>query len=241
MNFICIAVTAPLNFLLRIWSTGASYTTVGRYIPVAIAKSIVPAILIGYVFPTMSIFVSAIPPTIKQDLILAWQFAALLVSALVLAFSKASGPAELDPVFDVYSLRDVPHLVRGYQLMFTFSLAYHGLFVAAAVLSLGHPVLSIARLCLPYYGGSEADPLFSLLKLDLAFAALACLLYGIYSVYELRYKGLITPLYAFQVSAMFLGAQVVVGPGAALVGLWWWRELQLAGTRSDEQAPVVKS
>ncbi|KAI8933146.1 hypothetical protein NX059_009787 [Plenodomus lindquistii] len=237
MNFVAVGVTAPLNFCLRIWTKGGSHATVGRYVPAAVARSIAPAVFVGYVLPTLLMFAPILPANVKQHLILLWQFAVVGVSVLVKTISQGGKGS----VFDIYTLGDVPHLVAAYKTTFAFSLLYHAVFVAVVASGSDESGLSFVRLLEPTYNHMELDPtsrqamMFTFLKWDFTFAALSCLLYGLYAVYELRFKGLVTTKLALTACIAFVSAQVVVGPGAAIVGLWWWREMRLVGETPVEQ------
>ena len=68
---------------------------------------------------------------------------------------------------------------------------------------------------------------------DLFFAVVATLVFSGYNVYELRRRGLITTKQALCVAALALPANVFMGPGVAVAGLWWWRETLLGAVRSQ--------
>ncbi|KAH7074440.1 hypothetical protein BKA63DRAFT_513030 [Paraphoma chrysanthemicola] len=234
MNFQSIGRWGPLWFLLSIFSRGGSQTTVGRYVPKATARALLPAVYLGYLVPTILLFVPSIPVSIKQDLVLEWQFTAILVSILLLAIAKVYAKFDPASIYDIYTLDDVPYLVTAYKFTFVFSVAYHAMFLAFVLVAGGHPVLSFTRLFVPSYNSPEQFPdsqetaMFTFLKLDFLFTFLAMVLYGLYSIYELRYKGLATTKQVLLACALFIPAQVVVGPGAAVTALWWWRELCMA-------------
>ena len=233
MHISSIAVTVPAYVLASIWSTaGESYTTgIGRHIPESVAQALLPTIVLGYIVPTALMFI----PTIShfQNLAIMWQSSALFVGVMVFVLSKISlllrwqrPSASSEP----YS-SDVPHVLKAYKATFIFSLLYH-VSIVAYTLSSRDPTTSLPRLILPTHDSpvqASRNPVFPFMKQELLFSALAMALYGMYSVFDLRRRGLITTTEAKSASTKFFGAQVVFGPGAALAGLWWWREKKFLG------------
>ncbi|KAF1850137.1 FAD/NAD(P)-binding domain-containing protein [Cucurbitaria berberidis CBS 394.84] len=230
MHVFSIAITAPVYCLASIWiAAGESYTPgIGRHIPSSTARGLLPSIVLGYVAPMLLMF---IPTTIShfQGSAVMWQFAAISISFLVFAFSKSLAPGKQGSS-DSYS-SDAPHLLKAYKASFLFSLLYH-FFTISYVLCSRDPAISFSRLIFaahnsPGSWNDSREGIFSFMKQELLFSALAMALYGMYNIFDLRRRGLITTDEAVSVSVKFLGGQLVLGPGAALVGLWWWREKKI--------------
>ncbi|XPS80795.1 hypothetical protein M3J07_012766 [Ascochyta lentis] len=223
-----IGITAPLSFLLSIWSTTSNShtTTASRRVPNATARALTPAIALGYVAPAISLLVPGLPKAATQAVILWWQMAGLSISGLLNFLSRSTSgfrrrsTIALSPDADVYAKTDLPHLVRLYQSSFFFSLLLH--LLSVAVVFVPHDFfLSFAGPDSYSAGGTHG---FTSLQWHVLFAALSGVSYGIYTIYELRRRGLITSKRAVWGVVGFISAQGVVGPGSGLVGLWWWRE-----------------
>jgi hypothetical protein len=247
MNFTGIGMVAPVYFLISIWtsSTGSYTNGIGRNVPENVAQAIVPAIFLGYVVPTLLMFTPWFPRAYLQELTAMWQFATVFVSifltALATGFSQqkqksSSSTGAFSP--EMYSRRGIPHLIKAYKITFAFSLLYH-IFTIALVLFTHNPALSFSRLLFPNQNLPEQDlngfaaEMFTFLKWDFTFSATALFLYGLYSLYELRRRGLVTTQQAVSACGCFVAAQVLVGPGAAIVGLWWWRERCMSYEKKD--------
>ncbi|KAI8931125.1 hypothetical protein NX059_011479 [Plenodomus lindquistii] len=245
MHPMTIGVAAPFVFLLTIWSTGGRTSMVGRHIPERVAKSITPAILLGFALPPILMCVPSTSPEIAQDLAVIWQFASVVISGLIYIFAGNFREDEQSQ----YSFSDLPHMLTGYMVMFVFSIACHALAVATMLVQSGNPTMAMSRLIFPSVDVPGADfksfasLFFAFLKMDALFAFLAVVAYGVYSVYALRFQGLITTRQAGLTCMLFLGAQVVIGPSAALVGLWWWREgrIALANSNSDVKGVIPEA
>ncbi|KAF2189347.1 FAD binding domain-containing protein [Zopfia rhizophila CBS 207.26] len=243
MNFRGIGVVAPLYFLASIWSTSRTTydTDVNHHIPESVAQAILPATLIGYGIPTLLIFIPYFPKAHLQNLVALWQFAAILVRFLIIGLSyvyewrnKKVSTSQVSPDFAIYSLQDGHHLKKAYKVIFLLCLLYH-LLVASYISFSRIPALSFVRLLFPGSNSPEEFPeslaagMFTFLKWDHLFAIMAVVLYGLYSLYELRCSGLVTTKQALAAMCAYLGAQIPVGPGAAIIALWWWREKALRG------------
>ncbi|KAF2015193.1 FAD/NAD(P)-binding domain-containing protein [Aaosphaeria arxii CBS 175.79] len=233
-----IGVVAPLYFLFAVWAmSGSEYRTcVGRHIPESIAKAIFPATYLGYVTPTLFMFFPLFMKSYLQELIALWPFVEILVGVLVILLSKAASQTAQKPsssssasTYEEYSFRYALHLLKAYKRTFLFSIAYHILSLSFLFLST-NPSLSFARLFFPTINLPEQSPssneaqMFTFLKYDFFFAAIATILYGLYSVFDLRVKGQVNSQDAVRAGFVFLGSTFLIGPGAAFVGLWWWRE-----------------
>ncbi|KAI8937268.1 hypothetical protein NX059_006476 [Plenodomus lindquistii] len=236
LNFCTIGAFGPFVSVLDIWSSRNSSPADPRSyaVPKGFARAIGPAILVGHVLPTILMFIPGLAPVVKNDVILLWQFSALLITILIYLFADTS-----DETSDRHSLDYLPHLIRSYKMVFGFATAYHwlaGLFVF--ILGDQDPTLALDRLVLPLVDLPGTDPTsspatgFIFIKYDAFFAFIGLIPYGLYSVYELRSQGLVTSKQACVACGVYLGSQVVVGPGAAIVGLWWWRENCMAVTNT---------
>ncbi|KNG47715.1 fad binding domain-containing protein, partial [Stemphylium lycopersici] len=236
-----IALIAPLSFLSHIWTTGGAKSTLGRYTRPSVAKCIGPAVFLGYIVPTTFLFVPSVPRVYGVHLITAWLFGSISISA-ILAFvphvledaGKKPGVEDSNGAFAQYRNDDIPTLNKTYKIAFAASLIYHSTTILFLLLGSGHPALAPSRF-LPSSATSLSTSMFTFLKQDLYYAVAAVALFGLYSVFELRAKGLVTSSRALRVGALFLGAQGAFGPGAALVALWWWKEgVLVAGAGSVE-------
>lgn len=241
-----IALIAPLSVLFYIWVTGGTQSTLGRYVHPSTAKSIGPAIFLGYVVPTTLLFIPFVSGVYGGHLITAWLFASISISTILVFLprvldkaGKKPGVEDTKDALAQYRNEDVPVLRNTYKIAFAASLIHHAATVVFPLLGTGHPALSPSRF-LPSSSSptslSVSTPMFLFLKQDLFYVILAVALFGLYNVFELRAKGLVTTPRALRAAAVFLGAQGVVGPGAALVALWWWREGVMVGREGEKKA-----
>ena len=130
--------------------------------------------------------------------------------------------------------KDAKHVFQAYQVIFFFSFLAHLLFMAYAFAST-NPSISLVRLILPGQKNSfehATEAWFASLKLDLILSVAAMIAFGLYNVFDLRSRGLTTSKESGLAALVFLGVQCVMGSGAGLMGLWWWRETKIGTTGS---------
>ncbi|KAI1758575.1 FAD binding domain protein [Hypoxylon sp. FL1150] len=237
---------APLYYILSALFAGER--NAGRWIPVHVAKALVPALTLGYILPTVMMLTPRANARSWQDWTALWQFSPILFTTFTALFAsvikqwkKLTSSVKESP-FDFYKDEDVPILKSVYYYAFALLAAAHASTLAYAYL---HPDISFAELSgnLP----NPFDPEWSLptvtsqiavfLKYDFAMCFVSVAVYGLYAIWTLRKMGYIkTSQAAVPLLACILG-QVLVGPGATMVGLWSWRESVLADLSTINKPP----
>ena len=66
--------------------------------------------------------------------------------------------------------------------------------------------------------------IFNFFKWDMTLYFASTALWSLYSIFELRRTGYVTTFQALRAALVAVVAQVVVGPAAAYIGVWAWRE-----------------
>lgn len=236
MNLVGIGVIGPFYAAASsLRDCGAIYTTASRRaVPVTLAKWILPSILIGYGVPTLLIFRTDLNPEHHQILIVAWQFAAIPVSLLLMSFAwiersliPSAKRSQTQPIQSRDA--DAVYLERAYQAVFVLNLIVHLATVYWITFS-SNELVTISRLLDPTNDAVEPRPdtiasfMFTTLRWDHLFAIIAFWFYGCVTIFTMRGTGIITNLGSFKALATFSAAHVATGPGAALMGLWLWRE-----------------
>ncbi|GLA44396.1 hypothetical protein AnigIFM63309_003158 [Aspergillus niger] len=226
---------APLHAILS--AIFETESIPGRTVPKEVAMSLVPAVTLGFVLPTiMSLWPTANVPA-WQHWVALWQFAPPLVNLLTALFSaglrrlwqRHSPPDEHEKDFERYKKRDVPALQRAYMHAFAVQSTVH---IATMAYAWSHPDISIAK---TFFGlpnpfkadwnlASASQQVATFFRYD-AVTALAGYVGGnLYSVWELRRLGYIKTSSAVKAALAVVAGQVLVGPGATWAALWSWRE-----------------
>lgn len=232
-----IGQIAPLYYILSVLF--ASERSAGRWIPVHVAKALVPALTLGYILPTVMMLTPTVNTKSWQDWTALWQFSPIIFTTLTALFSsviqqwKRLTSSVKESPFDLYKDEDVPILKSVYYYAFALLTASH---VSTLAYAYFHPEITFAELfgnlpspfelewSLPTLGSQIAI----FLKYDFAMCFTAIAIYGLYAIWTLRKCGYVkTSQVTVPVLACILG-QLLVGPGATMVGLWSWREGVLA-------------
>lgn len=224
-QFTGMSLVAPVYFLL---SALATTVPVDRPVPLAVARSLGPALGLSFAIPFTLKFTGS---CFGSDSGL-W-LPAVLLSPLIAILSFVIGQWEnlRHPMSDDekaknvqwYETRDISVLKVTYALVFAIQAAAH-----VATLASRYPALSTAAIF--------SEPLESLHLLsfpetvataatyDLFWTQLAIVTYNIWAIWVLRSQGYITTATALKAAVTVASGQLTVGTGATWVGLWYWRE-----------------
>ncbi|KAI8959570.1 putative monooxygenase [Daldinia sp. FL1419] len=216
----------------------------GRVVPISVAKSLIPAMTLGFVLPT--IFALLPVPTFRswQHLLALWQFAPPLFNLLTNIFStsldrwqrgnKSVEEYDKEHQFDCYDKKDVPILQSAYTYAFAMQATVH---IATLFYAWIHPGLSITKTFLslpnPFVPSwnltSLSNEISIFFKYDMAIAVVSFASANLYSIWDLRRLGYIKTTEAIKAVLAVVSGQLLVGSGATWAGLWYWREEKLAG------------
>lgn len=223
-----IGKVAPVYFLLSIYTTSSSIyaRTTGRPVPSNVAKVLLPALCLGYVIPTVLMFLPHEDSITQQNMIAFWQPSPLYVSLLAWVGSKAMAALRPTKRFDleIFENKDVPYLQSGYAFCFFATAITHICTLLYAVLT---PSVSISQsfFNLP---GFDAIDISAFWKYDMLLCFSSVMVWLLYSVFDLRRHGYITSSTLFKAAGLTLASGVLVGPGATYAGVWAWRESVIA-------------
>lgn len=202
----------PVYALLTALHPGQN--TVDRSIPVEVARSLVPSLVIGFGIPTSLIMGATVDGPEWPDWI---KLTPALFSALVYIscnvqrlFNTPKPAAVRDKNSEWYSNDDVPFLNRTYQLALVVQATAHIALLASMLL----------------FSNDEAISLF---QYDMITAQLAVMGHIFFEVWELRRQGYILTSSAVKAILGTLFGQLALGPGATWVAMWSWREKVISG------------
>ncbi|KAF3070990.1 FAD-dependent urate hydroxylase [Daldinia childiae] len=253
MQLLGIGRISPAHTILSSFFTHELPT--GRSIPVSVAKSLIPAVTLGFVIPTIFVFVPV--PSMKgwQNLLALWQFAPPLFNILTNVFSaglerwqrgnKSVAEYEEEHKYDCYEKKDVPILKSVYTYAFTVQATAH---IATLSYAWMHPGISIAKtffgLPNPFSSSWNLPDVFAevatFFRYDMAVAVASFLSGNLYSIWDLRRLGYIKTTEAIKAGLAVVAGQFLVGPGATWAGLWYWREEKLANLDTQKKGESQK-
>lgn len=249
---------APTYYLFSMASGGPASSIGDQIMPLEVAEAVLPATLLGYVLPAT--LISLVPLTatgvsqsdfnIQTSVVYAFYLAPITVPVLTTVLSRLmqyvrrSAESSRRGAKAAPEARQSPQTRKSSDVLRSLRAAYA---VSFAIQAAEH-LYTIARGVIQAPGGqvSLASAVGSLLTYSavpgqryssLSLHAGATLGFGLYTVWYLRRRGLVTNTETRRSAIGVLAGQVLFGPGATYAGLWWWREGVLAkssnlGTRT---------
>lgn len=223
-----VGKVAPVYYLISLYtSSRLLYTrTSGRAVPTSAARAILPALVLGYILPTLLMFLRYESAATHQNFVAFWQPSPVYVSLIAYAISSFLSRFDTSDIYDrVFQLKDVTPLRITYGVAFTFTALSH---IATLIYILSNASLSLANvfanLPSPDAMFHETGSVFDFFKWDMTLFLACTALWSLYSIFELRSNGYIATVQAVRAALAAVAAQVVVGPAAAYIGVWAWRE-----------------
>ncbi|KAL2672300.1 hypothetical protein Neosp_013002 [[Neocosmospora] mangrovei] len=215
----------------------------GRAVPVEVVKSLVPAITLGFVVPTIMSLAPTPNAHAWHNWLGVWQFAPPLFNVLAMGISAGSRwwkakrqPEKEDEetIYDRYKTKDVEPLKAVYTYVFAVQATAH---IASLAYAWQHPGINVYKtfVGLPNPFKAEwglstlAEKLAVFFRYDMALATAAFVSSNLYSIWDLRRLGYIRTCEAVKAAVGVVAGQILVGSGATWAGLWYWREDKIAG------------
>ncbi|RYO99222.1 hypothetical protein DL764_006881 [Monosporascus ibericus] len=229
------AVICPLWLVAyTLTSARKAYFLEGRDVPSSRAKALVPAIVLGYIIPTLAMYVPYADTATTQYVIAFWQFAPIVVNPLVFLFSAllpSSPPASPRMPAPGSESGDMKYLRRLYRVLFVTAALDH-IATTGAILTSTSPQLGLCHVFLPsrerrMLGSGQA--MHWVFQWDLYGIFGSVLVWCLHEVCDLRrllgVGDVVAPVPAL---ALVCAGAVALGPGAALAAMLYWREEKLA-------------
>lgn len=220
-----------------------------RKMPPEVAQAVLPATLVGYVLPAA--LISLVPLTatgvsrstfnVQSSIIFAFLSAPVTVSLLTMLVSRVMQFAhrKVDPSSEAGEAKDKPSkppenrsssdatfsLTKACAVTFAIQAAQHLYTVTCNVIKTPKGRWPLATV----FAGLLTHATVPGEKYStLALYAGATLSFCLYTVWDLRRRGMVTTTDTRRAAIGIMAGQVLFGPGATYAGLWWWREIVLA-------------
>ncbi|KIL85044.1 hypothetical protein FAVG1_11917 [Fusarium avenaceum] len=220
-----------------------SPSTTQRPVDPRISRSIFPAVVLGYVAPTALALLPIQDTELKRRIGYIWQAYPLLCLAFTRGLAavrprqkkrsenqEAEGKAKTKPInfaseseIEMYENKDVSPLKLT-----------HGAAFAACIVALAATKLAPAAGLHTFenWAHSSLSPVLSLTKSTCVINAASGLIYSLYNAWELRSLGFLGTQQAVFGGLASLATLSLVGPGATVAGISYWREHVISSLRS---------
>lgn len=223
-----IGKIAPFYFLLSMLNTRRDVynRTTGRAVHSPVAKALIPALCLGFIVPSVLLFIQHGDHATQQNAIAFWQPLPVYVAMLTWLFSRAIDRASPAKPLDLELLdnKDVTPLMCGYALCASVTAVLHICTMICAIpspnVSLIEAMFNLSTVASMRSGMNPAD----FFRYDFVLCFAAMLVWLLYSVFHLRRLGYITTGNALKAAVAIALGQILVGPGAVYAVIWAWRE-----------------
>ncbi|ETN46470.1 uncharacterized protein HMPREF1541_00655 [Cyphellophora europaea CBS 101466] len=222
------AVIIPLYYLCYTWiAARPDYWTASRDVPVAKAKTLLPALVFGFLMPTLVTWYphNAFDIDTLQKLVAFWQITPFVVNILWLIFSTIYRAFHGKQIEQKHG--DVRPLTVVYLLSFVVSAAAH-LATLYLCYTSADPTISFDFVFTPrqVQNPSMAEGLHFTFIVDYWIIFISTMIWCLQAQLEITALGR-TNLRAFQTVVYIVIGSIVLGPGAVLSAVWWWRESRI--------------
>jgi hypothetical protein len=223
----------PLYYAVYTWISDMEpyWWPLQRAVPTHYAKALLPATLVGYVLPTILMFVPWTSSAAAQYAETIWQPSPLYVPILTMAIGasyknlerrkdKLTLDAKKSPV-------DVGYLKQVYLVTGILGCALHWAVLLDIV---SRPGVSLTSVFVPDFSPHPkplGDGLQNIFLADFWGFFVASYVWCVSAVWDLKRVGRTTTNVAWAASVTLL-AQFLVGPGTTVSAIWYWREEVMA-------------
>lgn len=198
----------------------------GREVTTSYAKAILPSVILAYIVPTVLMYVPWNDIIITQNIIAFWQFAPILVNVVMWIFSFALNDSSSSKVGST----DIKYLNRIYGTA-AFIAATNHIATVYICLTSSDPQSSLSYVFLPnktIWNTSTALGIHWIFQCDWWGTFGSSFLWCWLSIFDMyRLEGRSSFVNIVQIFIIIGLSTVVVGPGAMIAGVWYWREAKL--------------
>ncbi|EXJ66717.1 uncharacterized protein A1O5_09912 [Cladophialophora psammophila CBS 110553] len=203
-----------------------------RPVPIQFAMSLIWAVMLGYALPTILMFLPWKDPYAIQNFESLWQlspmFVPLICSILGYCFVKRQGLKQASPKANE-PFPDVPYIKKLYVVAGTLGVVLHVYSGAKILLS---PTLSLTSVFWPDFTAQSkafGEGLRTIFLADFWGFHVATYAWLCMAAWDLKRMGRAT-VDPRKAAALIALGSLVIGPGATMTAVWYWRENALAKT-----------
>jgi hypothetical protein len=223
------AIIIPLYYLAYMRESAHEdyWSSASRHVPIRYAKALLPSLLVGYLLPTLAMYLPFLDSdlSLTQGLIAFWQITPLLVNLLLLGISSAYGKEATPPRHTPRPAIDyVRYLNRLYITCFTVSAAAHIATIATCLFSAPRLSLTDALVRVPLPDRlSLVGGLHYIFQADFWIIFAVALGGSFLTLWDLKRTGR-SDLSLWKAAFVMVGGVFCVGPAAVVAGVWFVRE-----------------
>lgn len=234
----------PLYYIAYTWISDAEpyWWPLSREVPAHYAKPLLPAIVIGYVVPTVLMFLPWKDPVLIQNFAALWQpspmFVPILSSIFAVIYKWISPQKDSKTPKASEEPADLPYLKRIYIITGLLGALLH-FGVMFQLLTSTDPNHSLSSVFIPDFSAEKkslGEGIRSLFMADFWGFYVASYVWCCSAVWDLKRVGR-TNADVGKTSAAILLGNIILGPGATMSVVWYFREVAMARTSLTRTSP----
>ncbi|KAL5332434.1 hypothetical protein BJX70DRAFT_404609 [Aspergillus crustosus] len=241
-QFTGIGIYMPLYYAVYtlVTSSESYWWPVSREVPIQYADTMNLAVTIGYTIPTIVLFLPWSDPFTLQNIESFWQISPMLVPFFCSVFAffhpaqrtktKTAPEARIRKATDAEIPPELDPLKRLYITTGIIGALFHIACITTVLLSSN---LTMASVFWPDYTTQQktlGEGVKFMFLIDMWALEVATYIWACQAVWDLKRVGR-TDVDVVKAAGGILASTVVLGPGATICAVWWWREGRLAGVR----------
>lgn len=230
------AIIVPIWFLLflRHSAQTGKYELTAVQLPLGYAKALMYAHVLGYLLPTVALFLPFSDPDLSttQLLVANWQPCPLYVSVILVLTAQVFGDAGESTKFPE---SDLLHVKSMYAYSFIVAAVSH----IALLIRCSQAQWTLSDVFVPQMlstNQSVGGLIYYIFQLDYIFIFASAVVAAYVTMVDLRELGTSNVSLLVAGIGLIIGT-VLAGPGATVAAVWWWREDKL---RLDKDSKTKK-
>ncbi|KAI1348942.1 hypothetical protein F5Y01DRAFT_196496 [Xylaria sp. FL0043] len=247
------AAIIPLYYLAHVLTSASdAYYLTGRKVSLPYARGILLSIGIGYLLPTLAMYVPGLSKSTTEFLVFLWQPSPAFVNILLFASSLLLSDTTTTPSSgsgkNAKGSPDVKHLKRAYTAAaLVCGINNLATLYVCATAGKTNPQLSFSYVFLPQRASwmeSTTAGLHYIFQIDWWGCFVPTLLWAwiaVYDVHRLLLGGGAGVAQLVKWAVYIVGLTLVLGPGGMLAVVWSWREDRLVMIESGVRGTLKKS
>jgi hypothetical protein len=232
------AIIIPLQHLAYLWDTSESkyWVTESARVPLPHAKAMLPALVLGYLVPTILMFLPYSDENLwtTQGMVAFWQPCPWYVNAVLWVLSNFYAASATQDNRTKAPLRDVDYLGPAYKVAILVPAVTHIGTMFVCLLS-NDPQHSFSHVFIPGLVTVETnltEALLWIFQIDFWIIFASSLAWAYLAMWDLKRTGA-TDVSLARAGVAILVGTIAVGPGATLAGVGYWREHAMAEDSID--------
>jgi hypothetical protein len=190
------------------------------------ARAILPAVLVGYLLPTIMVFLPFIDSSLRAKIAASWYLWPVYMGSVTLVLSQIYRRSDVSDTSRIEQENGeaLVYLKKAYLASCAIASLAH---ISIIYMCLSSPAISLRQVFVPHLD-TTTDSLreftFNQFRLDMLIFIIASLAWLVFTVGDIIRIGISTVSW-FKATILICLGSVIIGPGGTAAAVWYWREV----------------